>query len=219
MRRKSPAGFTIIELLVVIAIIAILASLLLPALSSAKARAKAVADLSNLKQIGIGVHMFAHDNENLIQLKHPLTGPEFSWGLVLFTNVDLAARDIFVCPAYKPFRFENWQNIYGMRSDPPSNCISGPVSLKMFMRMDCVENPADYLLVADTTSKAQSGWTKRQYFTFQVGAPPVTVHARHFGRANGWFLDGHAEACNRQRLESIGVPAEYGPDLAVGYFP
>jgi prepilin-type processing-associated H-X9-DG protein len=44
------------------------------------------------------------------------------------------------------------------------------------------------------------------------------IHARHFGRANGLFLDAHVEPCNQPRLEGLGIAAEYGPDLAIGYF-
>jgi prepilin-type N-terminal cleavage/methylation domain-containing protein len=67
--RPCPAsrqGFTLIELLVVIAIIALLAALLLQALTSARQAARKVACLSNLRQIGLAVQGYAHDNNGRI---------------------------------------------------------------------------------------------------------------------------------------------------------
>jgi len=72
-------GFTLIELLVVIAIIAILAAMLMPALASAKVKAKATGCVSNLRQLGLGWRMYADDNSGLLAVNLPQSSDNRAW--------------------------------------------------------------------------------------------------------------------------------------------
>ena len=72
-KRVKAGSFTLIELLVVIAIIAILAAMLLPALSAARERSRASACVSNLKQMGTAMDMYTADNKGEVMPYVPTT--------------------------------------------------------------------------------------------------------------------------------------------------
>jgi len=149
-RTGSTTAFTLMELLVVIAIIAILAALLLPVLSAAKQRAWTTQCQSNLHQIGLGMKIYADDNNDMYpesggtirwDQKDSTTG-NYSWLQQIFSYVQ--NTNAYHCPADLPLQFGPFNYFNGVRAAFVVTNGFAPVNGRQ------IQFPDAYVLSGDT---------------------------------------------------------------------
>ncbi|MBR7145395.1 MAG: DUF1559 domain-containing protein [Lentisphaeria bacterium] len=127
--RQGKACFTLIELLVVIAIIAILAAMLLPALSAARERARSSNCLSKLKQFGVGVQMYAGDNHSYIPVVAS-NGALYNINVSLGTNAGTSPFRLMHSLGYYSEEFKDTANIVNSFTERHFKCPSDSVHYK-----------------------------------------------------------------------------------------
>ncbi len=195
-------GFTLIELLVVIAIIAMVASLLLPALSRSKQKAKATLCLNNLKELGVGCELYALDNhDHLPETSHQTA----SW---IGKLADYGLGSVYVCPL--DTNGLNRITSYAINDFLTPNPFGAPQL--DFSKFTAIPSPSDTFHLAELWggeigsdhfhfADAQSGGYSLLAFQAQVA---VTIH---MGGANYLFADSHVSILSWPRVKALLPPS------------
>lgn len=207
MKKK---GFTLIELLVVIAIIATLAAILFPVFAQANMAAKKTADLNNVKQISMGMHMYAGDNDDHTLVKDEEAG--YDWYPNLYPYVK--STGVFKTPAYHAPQQEyptdylvNGLFAHGLNLtsfSAPSNQIS--ISLRKSDEPDTDYHPwpNDGTSWDDENSYSDEG---ENWFESRI------LKNGFFNGSNYGFADGHAKFHRFENtLSKLPYPGEHNVD-------
>jgi prepilin-type N-terminal cleavage/methylation domain-containing protein/prepilin-type processing-associated H-X9-DG protein len=203
-------AFTLIELLVVIAIIAILAAMLLPALARAKSRAHSVNCISNLRQIGLAMNMYAEDANGILPgTSHSSLSNSWVYSLAPYiANVD----KIRICPTDKKReeRLLNRGTSYIMNeytSVPALDPFGDPIPTEpVWNKLGGIKRPCDTILVFEISDRQGTGTGQdhthsRNWLNGWSSVLDDIQPDRHGTTANYLFADWHVGKLKAEDLK------------------